>query len=283
MGLLKPACRPWAARHAGTSAVHTIGASMRQFAALYLQLDASTATGDKLAALRAYLQQAPAEDAAWATYFLAGGRPRRVVPTALLRRVACEMAGLDDWLFEECYQACGDLAETIAHLLPAPRRSTREGLAWWVQEQLLRWRDLDDAGRSKALREAFDQLDSNERFLLVKLIGGGFRVGVSTLLVQRALAEHAGIDVKRVAERMVGFTAASAQPTAAAWQALLAPAGQGERGAERTPSSWPTRCRPTRPPSARVKTGWWSGSTTASAPSWCGVAARCSCGLGVKS
>jgi DNA ligase-1 len=36
------------------------------------------------------------------------------------------------------------------------------------------------------------ELDTLGRFLLTKLVGGGFRVGVSKLLVQRALASHAG-------------------------------------------------------------------------------------------
>ena len=29
---------------------------------------------------------------------------------------ACRQAGIDDWLFDACYQAVGDLAETIAHV-----------------------------------------------------------------------------------------------------------------------------------------------------------------------
>ena len=91
---------------------------MHRFAQLYEALDASTATGAKVAALVRYFAQAPAADAAWAVYFLAGGKPRQVVPTAVLRATACRIAGVDEWLFEECYQAVGDLAETIAHVLP---------------------------------------------------------------------------------------------------------------------------------------------------------------------
>ena len=83
---------------------------MRRFAALCQALDASTATGDKLAALQCYFAQAPAEDAAWAVHLLAGGKPGQAVPPALLRRTACAAAGIDDWLFEACHQAVGDLA-----------------------------------------------------------------------------------------------------------------------------------------------------------------------------
>jgi DNA ligase 1 len=196
---------------------------MRQFAALYHQLDASTATLAKVGALRVYFAAAPAEDAAWATWFLAGGKPRQLVPTALLRGLACRLAGIDDWLFEECYQTVGDLAETIAHVLP-PGSATREvGLAHWVEQRLLPLRGLPPAEQLDRVAADWAELDAAGRFLYVKLIGGGFRVGVSRLLVQRALAEHAGLDPKLLAQRMMGWTDARATPTPARWQALLAP------------------------------------------------------------
>ncbi len=197
---------------------------MKRFATLYGELDASTATGDKVAALCRYFAVAPAADAAWAVYLLAGGKPRRVMPTATLRRVACDLAGIDDWLFEECYQAVGDLAETIALVLPSadPVADTGMGLAFWVEDRLLHWRGLAPEDQVRVLREAWAELDSASRFLLIKLIGGGFRVGVSRLLVQRALAQHGGIDAKRVAERMMGYTDARATPSAERFLGLTA-------------------------------------------------------------
>ena len=95
---------------------------MKTFADLFAELDSSTSTAAKVSALVRYFARARAEDAAWATYFLAGGKPRQVVPTAMLRVLACQRAGIADWLFEECYQAVGDLAETIALMLPPARK-----------------------------------------------------------------------------------------------------------------------------------------------------------------
>lgn len=195
---------------------------MRRFAALYQALDASTATNDKVRALVGYFAAVPAADAAWAVYFLAGGKPRQVVPTALLRERACQAAGIDDWLFEECYQAVGDLAETIAHVLPPPRHRSDGSLAHWVEERLLPLRGLAPEEQAARVLAAWDELEAPERFLLVKLIGGGFRVGVSKLLVQRALAEWAGLDAKQVAQRMMGWTDGRATPSAARFAALVA-------------------------------------------------------------
>ena len=200
---------------------------MKRFARLFAELDASTATSAKLAALQRYFAQAGPRDAAWATYFLAGGKPRQVVPTATLRALAAQRAGIPDWLFEECYQAVGDLAETIAQVLPAPSGRSELGLADWVEQRLLPLRGAERAAQAERLAAWWDELDAPERFLLVKLIGGGFRVGVSKLLVQRALAAHAGLDAKLVAQRMMGYTDAGARPDEAAFAALLAPAGEG--------------------------------------------------------
>ena len=47
---------------------------MKRFAALYTALDATTSTNEKLEALIAYFSAAEPEDAAWASYFLAGGK-----------------------------------------------------------------------------------------------------------------------------------------------------------------------------------------------------------------
>jgi len=58
--------------------------------------------------------------------------------------------------------------------------------------------------------------------LCLKLITGSFRVGVSKLLVTRALAQLAGLDAKRVAQRLVGYTDIGHRPTAASYHKLVA-------------------------------------------------------------
>lgn len=212
---------------------------MKQFAALFDRLDASTATNDKVAALVDYLREAPEADAAWAMYFLAGGKPRQLVRTAQLKAVAMEAAGLPEWLFEASYQAVGDLAETIAHLLPEPANGGGAmGLSDWMQQRLLPLRGADEGHIAHSLQTWWRELDPLGRFLLIKLVGGGFRVGVSKLLVQRAIAEHAGLDPKLVAARMMGFTDGKREPTVAVWRAIVAPVGAEGAGvaAAREPS-----------------------------------------------
>jgi DNA ligase 1 len=200
---------------------------MKLFARLFAELDRSTGTLAKVDALKRYFALAAPRDAAWAVYFLAGGKPRQVVPNAVLWATACRQAGIDDWLFDACYQAVGDFAETVTHVLPPPARASELGLAEWVEERLLTLRGLAPAEQAERLASYWDELDASERFLLNKLIGGEFRVGVSKLLVQRALAEGAGIDAKRVAQRMMGYTDKRATPTAERYAQLTATGDTG--------------------------------------------------------
>ena len=205
---------------------------MRAFAALYLRLDETTSSNAKLAAMVDYFRSAPAADAAWAVYFLAGGKPRQLVPAKVLREFGQAASGTPEWLFEECYQSVGDLAETIALLTPPapePGALPDVGLARWMDERLLPLRGVSPAEAIARLLEYWRDLDGRERFVCAKLITGNLRVGVSRLLVTRALAAVSGLDAKRVAQRLVGYTDIGNFPRAASFLRLVA-AEQGEEG-----------------------------------------------------
>ncbi|MGE8148136.1 ATP-dependent DNA ligase [Pseudomonas frederiksbergensis] len=201
---------------------------MKAFAELYAELDATTSSNAKLAAMQAYFAQATPEDAAWAVYFLSGGRPRQLVPVRALRELAVEISGLSTWLFEESYQAVGDLAETISLVLPETTHSSTDGLAVWIEDKLLPLRGETPEFLGRRLPALWAQLDRPSLMLCIKLITGSFRVGVSKLLVTRALAAMAGLDSKRVAQRLVGYTDLSNRPTAAHYLKLIAPPSSDE-------------------------------------------------------
>ncbi|MDT8906931.1 DNA ligase-1 [Pseudomonas sp. NFACC09-4] len=195
---------------------------MKAFAELYADLDATTSSNAKLAAMRGYFTQASPQDAAWAVYFLSGGRPRQLVPVKILRELAVQVSGLSSWLFEESYQAVGDLAETISLVLPESPHRSDEGLAAWIEEKLLPLRGEPPEVLAARLPALWAQLDRPSLMLCIKLITGSFRVGVSKLLVTRALAGLAGLDSKRVAQRLVGYTDLSHRPTADSFLKLIA-------------------------------------------------------------
>jgi DNA ligase-1 len=207
---------------------------MKAFADLYSRLDASASNNVKVAALEDYFRNTEPADAAWAVFFLCGGLPRRLVPSRILRELAIQTSGIPEWLFEECYQSVGDLAETISLLTPQSEHTSELGLAGWVEDRLLPLRGLERDEMKSRLWLLLQQLDPRSQLVCIKLITGSFRVGVSKLLVTRALAAVAGIDVKLIAQRLVGYTDTSNRPTAAGFRRLIAvvsEAGQEARDA----------------------------------------------------
>jgi DNA ligase-1 len=166
--------------------------------------------------------------AAWAIYFLAGGKPRQLAPTRLLRRLAIEGAEIPEWLFEECYQSVGDLAETLALLLPEGEASDEEPLSVWMNARLLPLRAAPEEEKYTRLRDWALGIPGDQRLAFFKLITGAFRVGVSKLQVVQALAQASGLDEKRAAQRMIGFAQADRVLQGRDFLALIAPGAAGE-------------------------------------------------------
>jgi DNA ligase-1 len=192
---------------------------MKRFARLYSAIDSTTSTNRKVEAMVEYFAEAAPADAAWAVYFLSGGRPKRLIPVRRVATWAMEESGIPEWLFEESYHAVGDLAETIALLLPeATGTDLSLPLHEWVENRLLPLAQKTEEEQRRAVLGAWRQLAGIERYIWNKLITGSFRVGVSEQLVVRALAHASGIEEGVIAHRMSGhFT-----PTAETFTRLVA-------------------------------------------------------------
>jgi DNA ligase-1 len=192
---------------------------VRRFARLFEELDQTTKTGAKVAAMVRYFADAPPADAAWAVHFLSGGRPKRLIGARRLADWAMKESDVPPWLFEESYHAVGDLAETIALLLPAAAVPVDRPLHEWIEGVLLPLAGEAEDVQRRVVTRAWRELDGTERFVWNKLLTGGFRVGVSQSLVIRALAQASGIDEASVAHRLTGTW----EPSAGAFERLLAP------------------------------------------------------------
>lgn len=177
---------------------------MKCFARLYSSLDETTRTNAKVAALVDYLETAPPEDAVWAISLLMGRKPRQAVPAPRLRQWAAAEAGIPDWLFDACYDVVGDLAETIALLLPTRDAAAGRPLHAWVEQDLLPLRTLPEEHQRERVLSAWRAMDRGQRFVWNKLITGAFRVGVSRRLVTRALSRYSGLPEAVLAHRLMG-------------------------------------------------------------------------------
>lgn len=207
---------------------------MRRFTNLYTRLDATTATSEKVAAMRDYFAAAPPADAAWAVHFLAGRRLKRLIPTARLRAWCADEVDMPLWLVEETYSAVGDLAETVSLLLDAVD-TTDSGLERplhrWVEDDILPLRQAGETDQRRAVTGWWRSLPLEARFVLNKLLTGAFRVGVSRRLMTRALAEQAQLEPAVLAHRLMGQW----QPSARFFEQLVDPADHGEHAARPYP------------------------------------------------
>ncbi|WP_373635599.1 ATP-dependent DNA ligase [Yoonia sp. SS1-5] len=180
---------------------------MKAFAQLFTRIDETTKTSVKTAALAEYFQTAPPPDRLWTIALFTGRRPKRTITTARLRIWAAEVAGLPDWLFDESYSIVGDLAETIALVLPEPSGSADLSLSDWIG-RIKALSAMDDDARKAGILQAWDSLPHIERFLFTKLLTGGFRIGVSAKLITRALAQATGQPEPQLTHKLMGSWAA---------------------------------------------------------------------------
>jgi len=184
---------------------------MRRFATLFTVLDETTKTNAKVAALADYFREASPHDAAWAIHFLSGRRLKRLVPNRLLRQWAAESAGLPSWLFEESYNAVGDLAETMSLIVPPGDQIDDQSLAHWIENRLAVLAKMDTPDQRQAIEQIWRQCSGAERFVVMKLVTGAFRVGVSAALVVRGLATATGISADVITHRLMGAWKPSAE------------------------------------------------------------------------
>jgi len=195
---------------------------VQAFARLYEILENTTSTNAKVAAMVGYFRKTPPEDAAWAVYFLAGRRPKRLIGGSRLRAWLGESLELPDWLVEECYAHVGDLAECIALLVDSPDADADDiPLHRWLEDRILPLAGQPETAQREAVTGWWRALERRQCFLLNKLLTGGLRVGVSRILVVRALAEFTGLERSVLTHRLTGDW----QPTAAFFEGLKAPPG----------------------------------------------------------
>ncbi|QLE01033.1 ATP-dependent DNA ligase [Galbibacter sp. BG1] len=176
---------------------------MKEFATLIKKLDTTNKTNIKVDALADFFKIAEPKDKLWAIALLSHRRPKRPVNTTLLREWASEEASIPLWLFEESYHIVGDLAETIALVIPTAQSNNEKKLHEIIAE-VIQLKDWDEVDKKKYLQQKWRELDYYERFVFNKILTGSFRIGISQKLMTRALAKATEIDEDVLAYKLMG-------------------------------------------------------------------------------
>jgi DNA ligase-1 len=190
---------------------------MKLFTELYTELEQTNKTNEKVEALKFYFERADSRDAAWALYFLSGRKPRQIVPSKKLREWAIEISEVPEWLYEESRDTVGDGSETIALLLPNNSSVDETPLHVLVEQRLIPLRGADETIQYEEVLSSWQRMNYSQRLVYNKLISGSFRVGVSQLLVTRALSQINDVPTDIIAQRLMG----SWEPTAEFYERVV--------------------------------------------------------------
>ncbi len=189
---------------------------LRAFAWLYSRLEGAKSLHDKIDALKLYFGAASVDDSARAAALLLGNGPSRVATPRDLRAWAAQATGLPSWLVERSYAASGDLSEAMALLvehaglsggsfkkLPSWPGAKRDvPLARWLDEFLPALSTLGGSEKQPVVAAAWGDLAASERIVFNKLLTGSFRVRGGRQILERALAETAGLPRALVSQRL---------------------------------------------------------------------------------
>jgi DNA ligase-1 len=176
---------------------------MKNFAQLFLSLDETNKTNEKVRVLKDYFNSVPDTDKMHMLALFTGRRPKRPINSTLVRTWAIEVSNIPQWLFEESYHVVGDLAETMSLLMPQNTSGSNKTLSEWVAE-INEVAKKTEEERKLWLTESWMMLDAQERFVFNKILTGSFRVGVSQNLVIKALADVTGIEAPTLTHRIMG-------------------------------------------------------------------------------
>lgn len=175
---------------------------MKSFVDLFIGLDQTTKTNEKIDLLVQFLERSSDEDKMWCIALLSDKRPPRPLNTTILKEMAAELALLPYWMIDESHHIVGDLAETIALLVPQTSNTIEKSLSSWMNDIAV-LKEKTEEERKDFIKDAWSGLNKNEKFVFNKWIGGGFRMGVSRQLVARAISIYSGISQDNVLQRLM--------------------------------------------------------------------------------
>jgi len=182
---------------------------VRSFSALYRNIDTTTSNNEKVRVLAEYFHRESSRNALWAVYLLSGKSRKRTVTSRALREYFLGITAFPQWIVEECYSYVGDTAEAVALLLVCSDLEKNDSmeeipLYRWLETEIPSLGLLDEQQRRERVKGWWSGLESDQLFILNKILTGGFRVGVSQKLLVKALSRAFGVPEPVLTHRLMG-------------------------------------------------------------------------------
>ncbi|MFN4233300.1 MAG: ATP-dependent DNA ligase [Bacteroidia bacterium] len=178
---------------------------MKDFVALYKQLDETTSSNEKINLLKNYFLSANEKDAVWCIALFIGKRFKKPITTTQLKTWVAEKSNLPYWLVDECHHIAGDLGETVAILASNNNFETKiEKKLHEVIDDIQALKNKSEDEKKEIIFKYWNNLSKDEIFIFNKLISGAFRVGVSEKNIIKALSLAYHIAEDEIAHKLMG-------------------------------------------------------------------------------
>jgi DNA ligase 1 len=180
---------------------------LKKFADLFALIDQTQSTNEKVQYMEEYFKKVSSADGAWTLFFLSGHRLKRLVSSRMLLEWCMETTNIPLWLMEESYAAVGDTAETIALLIKSAFNQDNPfdlSLADLMEKVILPLANRNKEDQKESIFTVWKKLNNKEIFIFNKILTGGFRVGVSSLLTLKALSKALNIPREILSQRVMG-------------------------------------------------------------------------------
>lgn len=175
---------------------------MIAFTKLYLELDASTTSEDKVNALATYFHMTTPDDAAWAIQLCMGKIFKTSIKIKELQTWCLEVSGIPEWLFAESLLLVGDLSETIALLAGETEGNFDMPLHSLIEAHILAFRNLNIEARKKTIVNLWKQMDCDMRIILNKIVTGSLRINIPDHVLAMALSKISGVPQPQILWRL---------------------------------------------------------------------------------
>ncbi len=183
--------------------------SLKKFSELFLDLDSSNSTNNKIEILKRYFLSNEPIDNSWAIYLLTGKNNKRFVNGRYLRSLFSQIYGYPQWLIDQCYLKVGDSAELITLLLKNINTSKNKKISNINLDEILskivpELSELNEYEKNLEIKRIWETLPEDNHLIFNKILTGTFRVGVSIGLITKSIAQLINIDEEIISHRLMG-------------------------------------------------------------------------------
>lgn len=226
---------------------------MQHLQQLVEKLDTTSKESVKVEALKTYFQSVPAEDAAWALFFLEERKLNTKVSLRMLKELMVAQTGMPLWLIDGSNHRVNDYSETLALLLPWSGRASELSLSTLALQFIQPLAGFSPMAKRDTIRCAWENLNTTQRVMFNKMLTGGLKLNVTQGQIHIALAQISGVSKNILARRLSG----NWKPSRAFFDSLIKPESDQEKALN--PYAFTTAKELTEPPESLGSASNWFG------------------------